>query len=205
MPRRLLLLALALAGCSGPISSPAPQPKDDISFPVEDFTLTERSGVKKGRADLLGKVWIASFVFTRCTGPCPQITSTMARLQSELDLANQSDLRLVTFTVDPSRDDPAELRKYAEDLESATRDRWLFLTGDEKAIHGLLQKSFKVSAVRERQPKTGRRIHSQHRLGRQHDRQGNVRGFFHGMGEPAEIADSLKLKELVARLLKEEP
>ena len=60
----------------------------DISIPVPDFTLTERSGKKVSRDDLKGKVWVASFVFTRCTGPCPQVTATMARLQKELDLKN---------------------------------------------------------------------------------------------------------------------
>ena len=47
-----------------------------------DHVLRDGSTVRK--ADLLGKVWVASFVFTRCTGPCPQVTATMARLQSDL-------------------------------------------------------------------------------------------------------------------------
>ena len=32
------------------------------------------------RSDLHGKIWIASFVFTRCTGPCPQVSATMKQL-----------------------------------------------------------------------------------------------------------------------------
>ena len=41
---------------------------------VPAFELTERSGQTVSDATLRGKVWIASFVFTRCTGPCPQVT-----------------------------------------------------------------------------------------------------------------------------------
>ena len=48
----------------------------------------------------------------------------MARLQSEL--AAEADLRFVTFTVDPARDDPGELRRYADHFH-ASPDRWLFL------------------------------------------------------------------------------
>ncbi|MEQ9066095.1 MAG: SCO family protein, partial [Gimesia chilikensis] len=39
---------------------------------IEDFTLTERSGKTITKKDLLGKPWVACFVFTRCAGPCPR-------------------------------------------------------------------------------------------------------------------------------------
>ncbi len=210
MLRRLqvvLLLAVApgaLAGCQDSVSSSRHQ-QEEISFPVEDFSLTERSGAKIDKADLLGKVWIASFVFTRCAGPCPQITATMARLQSELDLANNPDLRLVTFTVDPARDDPAELRKYAEHFR-ADADRWLFLTGNEREIHQLLQKSFKVAATRNEKGKPGEEFDHSTRLVVV-DKQGVIRGFFSGMAEPVDPAaldESLRdLKALAAKLLGE--
>ncbi len=79
--------------------------------------------------DLLGKVWIASFVFTRCTAGCPQISTTMKRLQG--DLSGYPDVRLVTFTVDPEHDDPGELSRYA-DAYGADPERWLFLTGEAR-------------------------------------------------------------------------
>src|SRR3954452_3323939 len=99
-----LLLAFAACSCTPP-GGPTP-PADDIRFPVPDFALTERSGKPVTKADLAGKVWVASFVFTRCPGPCPAVTATVARLQA--DLAGDPGVRFVTFTVDPERDDPAE-------------------------------------------------------------------------------------------------
>lgn len=170
---------------------------EPISFPLADFTLTERSGKKISKADLEGHVWIASFVFTRCTGPCPQITATMARLQSEL--ADQPDVILVTFTVDPSRDDPAELRKYAAHFR-ADPDRWLFLTGSEEEIHQLLRKSFKVVAGRNDHAKSGEEFDHSPRIVVV-DQQGEVRGYFSGVGDAPELDANLKkLKELVAAL-----
>src|SRR5262245_3008746 len=121
---------LLLAGCTA--SSPEDNsPPDLYPEPVGDFALTERSGRTVTNADLLGKVWVASFVFTRCTGPCPQVSGTVARLQK--DLEGEKDVRLVTFTVDPEHDNANELREYAAHF-GAYPDRWLFLTGKEQEV-----------------------------------------------------------------------
>ena len=141
----LLIVALAALGYAGysTLRHNAP-PQDSEPYdlgPIGEFSLTERSGRTVTNADLAGKVWIASFVFTRCTGGCPQVSGTMVRLQEAF--RNESDIRLVTFTVDPERDNPAELKEYAEHF-GADPERWLFLTGSEKLIHQLIQKGFKV-------------------------------------------------------------
>src|SRR5829696_4680762 len=107
--RRLLVVA-ALLPCSGC----TPRPEQEGYYPVPDFSLTERSGRTVTRDDLRGKVWVASFVFTRCTSHCPQVTRTVARLQEELGLDRRDKLRLGTCTVDPERDQPDDLRLYAE-------------------------------------------------------------------------------------------
>jgi len=67
-----------------------------LDYPVGSFSLTERSGKTITDKDLRDKVWVASFVFTRCTGPCPAVTGTVSQLQSEL--AGEADVRFVTFT-----------------------------------------------------------------------------------------------------------
>ena len=149
MLRLLTLSCLLLAGCgpSRPTAGTATTP--DLDYPVGSFSLTERSGKTINEKDLAGKVWIASFVFTRCTGPCPAVTATVRRLQSEL--AEQKDVMFVTFTVDPGRDDLAALKKYADHFK-ADPERWLFLTGDEKTIHALVQQRFKQTAARKDGP-----------------------------------------------------
>ena len=69
---------------------------------LPDFRLVERNGQKLGLADLRGRVWIADFIFTRCPGPCPRMSSRMASLQR--DLSGNESLRLVSITVDPGFD-----------------------------------------------------------------------------------------------------
>jgi protein SCO1/2 len=111
---------------------------------VPDFALTERSRRPVHRADLVGTVWIASFVYTQCTETCPLQTAQMARLQGEF--AGAPELRLVSITVDPERDTPAALSAYAE-KHGADPARWLFLTGDKRAIYRLAKEGFRLGVV----------------------------------------------------------
>src|SRR5262245_2231459 len=175
---------------------------------VPAFELTERSGQTVSNETLRGKVWIASFVFTRCTGPCPQVTATMARLQKELNLSRRDDLRLVTFTVDPERDQPKELQEYARHFR-ADDSKWLFLTGKKEEIHRLLVEGFKVT-VREK-PANKRQPGDEFDHSTQLvvvDRVGNIRGYSCGWapnnggaaGEEVFENDLRKLRETVRQL-----
>jgi protein SCO1 len=197
------LAALAYAGFSA-LKHEAPPP-DDFG-PVGDFSLTERSGRTVTNADLAGKVWIASFVFTRCTGGCPQVTGTVSRIQDAF--RSEPDFRLVTFTVDPERDNPAELTTYADHF-GADPERWLFLTGPEEQLYGLIQKGFKVSVQRNRgdDVKPGREVLHGFWLVLV-DRHGHHRGWFEGRpvddeGQPVDVLP--KLRPAVAALLREKP
>ena len=111
---------------------------------VPDFRLTERSGRPISRADLLGKVWVANFIYTKCTETCPVQTAQLARLQP--GLAAEADLRFVSITVDPQHDTVAALRSYAEQY-GADPERWLFLTGDKRAIYRLAKEGFHLGVV----------------------------------------------------------
>jgi cytochrome oxidase Cu insertion factor (SCO1/SenC/PrrC family) len=201
------LLALFLAGCGADAlqrtSSDSTRP--DLDFPVGHFALTERSGRRISSEDLRGSVWVASFVFTRCTGPCPQVTATVARLQSELkDVPN---VKFVTFTVDPSHDDMAKLQEYAKHF-NADPERWLFLTGDEATIHKLMKEQFKQAIER----KSGEDVKPGDEFGHSTrlllvDRNGAIRASFDGMpneqfadGKDRFEADLTRLKERVREL-----
>ncbi len=150
MRRLLPALALSVAGCglSARPAAPTDPGPPDLDYPVGPFSLTERSGRTVTDKDLRGTVWVASFVFTRCTGPCPAVASTVARLQREL---KDEPVKFVTFTVDPARDDLAALNEYAN-LRRADPARWLFLTGDEATVHKLVREQFKQAAGRREGP-----------------------------------------------------
>ena len=106
---------------------------------IPSFDLLERNGDKISQKDFENKVWITSFIFTSCGGQCPIITSKMKSIQSKLRF--KENLRLVSITVDPKRDDVKALRDYALKYD-ADPYKWLFLTGPDKDIQSLVRNGF---------------------------------------------------------------
>jgi cytochrome oxidase Cu insertion factor (SCO1/SenC/PrrC family) len=161
-----------LPGEPGPIATELPR-----LWQIPDFSLTERSGQPVRLAQLQGRVWIADFFYTTCTGPCPMLTSRFSDLQKAL--AGQPDVRFVSISSDPEKDTPAVLQKYAEHFNAG--DRWLFLTGDKKSIYDLANQGFKLSLVEDKANAAEPIIHSTKLV--LVDRNGTVRGVYDGLSE----------------------
>ena len=129
--------ALILPGC-------ARRPELPVIGSVPPFTLTSQNGSPFDSRTLAGKVWIADFIFTNCTGPCPRMTSQMKRVQKAY--AGNPDVKLVSITVDPARDTPQALAAYAAQF-NAGLDQWTFLTGDIPTLHHLSRDVFMLGNV----------------------------------------------------------
>jgi protein SCO1/2 len=111
---------------------------------IPAFRFTTQEGKSLTKEDLIGKVWVADFVFTRCNGPCPVMTSRMAELSK--GLAKAKDVRVVSISVDPEHDTPAVLADYASRMD-ADPSRWIFLTGPKPEIDAFARKGmFQVLA-----------------------------------------------------------
>jgi protein SCO1 len=124
------LLISALFFAPGPGSSPLA----DIG-PAPRTVLVDSSGRPFDLASLRGKVVVVSFVYTTCTGVCPGTTIAMARVRDALREAGLWGDRVafVSITLDPSRDTPEVLRRYAR-LFRADDPAWHFLTGPPERI-----------------------------------------------------------------------
>ena len=109
-----------------------------------NFQLTDQNGEIFSKEDLLGKVWVADFIFTTCAGPCPVMSGQFAELQSRF--SNAPDLNLLSISVNPDYDSPEILREYGGRY-GANYNKWRFLTGDREAIHELAVDGFKVGSV----------------------------------------------------------
>jgi len=118
---------------------------------VADFSFTDRSGETITKNDLLGKPWVTGFVFTACAGPCPKVSLAMQSIQKRYD---DKPVNLVTFTVDPKRDTPEVLAKYA-DFYEADPDQWFFLTGDRDELYELINRSFLMPVMEDENPQPG--------------------------------------------------
>jgi protein SCO1/2 len=188
---RCLCIVFLCLTCTS--SAPAYTPDDDYGR-VADFSLTERSGQVVHRADLSGKVWVAAFIFTRCAGPCAQVSGSMANLQR--DLTSNKDVVLVSFTVDPEFDTPQVLRDYAQRY-GADPERWLFLTGERDELYRLIRTSFRLGVERNEGPaaQAGYEVDHSTKLVLV-DGQGYIRGYFDGTA----ASDLTELKRRITLL-----
>ncbi|MCZ6596997.1 MAG: SCO family protein, partial [Planctomycetota bacterium] len=168
-------------GSAGPRA--AAEPEDPVVFnQLADFELTAHTGRSITRADLAGRPWVVSCIFTTCTGPCPSITRTMQALTGRLE---ETDAGFLSITVDPERDTPEVLARYAEAF--GAKGDWLFLTGaGEAEVHELLRSSFAMTVARGdgTGPEGITLTHSSHLA--VIDGQGRVRGWYDSQ-DPAEV------------------
>jgi len=111
---------------------------------VPDFSFTTQEGKTLTKADLIGKVWVADFIFTRCAGPCPVMTSHMAELAFKV--AKIPNVKLVSFSVDPDHDTPAVLAEYAANIH-ANPEQWYFVTGPLDKTIAFIQQGMKQPLV----------------------------------------------------------
>jgi protein SCO1/2 len=111
---------------------------------VPPFTLTDQTAATFDSQTLANKVWIADFMFTNCTGPCPRMSAQMRQVQTAL--AAEPDIRLVSFSIDPARDTPEVMARYAERYQ-ATPGKWFFLTGPRETLQHLNKNVFMLGDV----------------------------------------------------------
>jgi protein SCO1/2 len=104
--------------------------------PAPEFTLTNQDGNRIALKDLRGKVLAITFIFASCTDTCPLLTATMVSLQDRLGAAFGPHVYFVSITVDPERDTPEILKRYAE-AHRANLAGWAFLTGTTAEIRAV--------------------------------------------------------------------
>lgn len=166
---------------------PAPAPVKALP----DFSLTAVTVDGTSPFDLRamrGRVWIADFIFTRCTGPCPLLSANMAHLQKTLP----KSVGLLSFSVDPDHDSPEVLTLYARKF-AADPQRWFFLTGEKAELLRLVREGFLLPVVEDAAASPGERItHSTKYV--LIDAEGRVRGWYDGLDEKelVKIAEEAK-------------
>jgi protein SCO1/2 len=84
---------------------------------------------------------VADFFFSTCTGPCPRMSAQMHWVQKQI--SDLSQVRLVSFSIDPEHDTAPVLAAYARRFR-AEPGRWFFLTGSRPAVERLNHEDFKL-------------------------------------------------------------
>jgi protein SCO1 len=104
-----------------------------------DFSLTNSDGGVISRRDFDGKILVVDFLFTSCSLTCPAVNGQMAQIQHLT--TNDTNVKLISLTVDPRDDTPSVLKKYGAGF-GADPNRWFFLTGSRSALYDLIGNSF---------------------------------------------------------------
>lgn len=112
---------------AAPSRTPSPATSSSglpVMWQMPAFSFRDQNDRPTTAGELRGHVVIADFVFTTCTSICPLITAKMALLQRRL---TNEKLRFVSFSVDPARDSPEVLKKYADEWRPG-ESRWVLLS-----------------------------------------------------------------------------
>ena len=152
---------------------------------IGPFSLTNQNGLKVTEQDYRNKIYVADFFFTTCQGICPKMTANMGLIQEAIK--EDSQVKLVSFSVTPEIDSVAQLKKYA--LEKGVIDtKWNLLTGEKKHIYDLARKSF-FAAKNDGDGGKNDMIHTENFILIDPDKR--IRGFYDG-------TDSNLMKKLIA-------
>ena len=157
MKRRLIFITILLCcACKQPLKNKVPLPffnnpdwtpiwiiqgSPDYStiHSIPAFSFMNQNGQVVSKNNVVGKIYIANFFFTRCNGICPKMMYNMALLR---DAFKQDSMVLfLSHSVTPETDSVAVLKKYA-DLNKIVAPKWQLLTGDKEAIYTLAKREY---------------------------------------------------------------
>lgn len=103
--------AVALAGLYWRQARPPEPQQQQVSF-GGPFTLVDGNGQPFASSQLAGRPYAMFFGFTNCPDVCPTTLARLVKLRRQM--GDDEAFRILFVTVDPERDGPAEVGKYAD-------------------------------------------------------------------------------------------
>lgn len=122
---------------------PMPAPQAEAS-PAQkyfgDIPLVNQEGQEMHfYSDLIkDKIVVIDVMFTSCTGACPIMSTTFAKIQDRLGDRIGKDVHLISISVDPVNDTPAKLKEYAARFNA--KPGWYFVTGPKENVDAVLKR-----------------------------------------------------------------
>ncbi len=94
------------------------------------FALLDQDGQRRTEQDFAGQYVLLYFGFTYCVDACPLALLAMSQALDRLDPAVAAKIQPLFITVDPARDDPAQMKLYLQNFNP----RFIGLTGTLEEI-----------------------------------------------------------------------
>jgi len=134
----LLLVVPITLSANG--NSLPPQSVYNLQVAIED-QLGETTGLDRYK----GQPVLLTMFYSSCPHVCPMLISTIKLTESKLSVEERAQLRILTISIDPERDTPANLHKIYQ-RHSVDSGRWSMVrpkSGDVRKIAGVLGIKYK--------------------------------------------------------------
>lgn len=106
---------------------------------VKPFTFTNQDGKLISEQNVQGKVYVAEYFFTSCTGICPILNTNMKGIYERYK--DEPDFLILSHTCDPETDSVARIKQYADSLK-VDNNKWIFLTGTKESLYNTARISY---------------------------------------------------------------
>ncbi|MEZ4911706.1 MAG: SCO family protein [Saprospiraceae bacterium] len=147
----VFLIFMFLMSCKSSVYSPMPylgpttiENGEEVKHQVKDFSHYNQDSVLITDDSMKNYIYVADFFFTSCPSICPRVAKEMQKIYQAFE--KDPTVKLVSFTIDPKRDNVHRLKLYADNL-GVKSDKWYFLTGDKDATFELANSYFLVAAL----------------------------------------------------------
>jgi protein SCO1 len=134
---------VVLVACAGPRPEPTPAAETTGVAPVSgasiydlDLSLVDAKGQPLRLADLGGRPLVAAMVYASCTSVCPRVTEEMKAIERQLPEADRERVTFALFSLDPGRDTPAALSRFAAE-HGLAESRWRLFAASEDGVRDL--------------------------------------------------------------------
>ena len=166
---------------------------------VHDFSFTGQDGNIVNQQNVKGKVYVAEYFFTTCTGICPKMNTNMKTIFDKF--RNDTDFAIVSHTSMPETDSVPLMKAYEEKMIGKNPEfnaKWYFVTGSKDSLYEMAMKSYLLDNAKNNSINIKDHfIHTQ--FFSLVDKQMRVRGIYDGLKQ----AELDKLKNDIEKLLKE--
>ncbi|KFE64242.1 SCO family protein [Hyalangium minutum] len=143
----MILVLVAAASLWVGTAPPTPEASEPVrseetrGIHIPDETLVDQDGHPVRLASELSgrRAVVVNFLFTTCSTICSPMSAVFARLRRELGEPEGKDVLFLSVSLDPVRDTPERLKRFAEKFEPGPRPGWSFLTGEPERVKRVLQ------------------------------------------------------------------
>lgn len=146
---------------------------DTVFYKIGSFNFVDQDSNWVSDQSLSNQIYVTDFFFTSCPSICPKMKQQLIRVYNQY--SENSELCIVSHTIDPKHDSVQVLKEYAAKLgvESA---KWHFVTGEKDDIYKIADRYY--VGVHEDKDAPGGFNHSGHFL--LIDKSGRIRGVYDG-------------------------